>query len=369
MSQKLNNVPERVQLWRWLLSIALFPVGLLPAILMEPEQYSVFLGRFQFVTTYPFILALAFNALRRRDANLFQGSLTFRASSEGVSRWKLLVGTLFWDTPLMVCLALFIARGNGADDQAVLIVQALSCTYIEAVAGLLFPTLDAAVILVNFAPYLAVANITSPLVGGLAEVINLTFSGDWLWACLPPVLFGLAGFRLWLGAFGRGRWVVPGISGFLFALIVSVLETQFIQALPAVSYEQGVLLKTCMTVTTCLMILNYRYLTNKVVIVRGQDLRRVHIWVLTSLYATFSISVLSLLRFWRLGFWDGAAFVQDLVIMHAACLACLALSTILTKVSDEVWAKFYSRTEALVDDGLSAVVSKLIILSLQRFLR
>ena len=363
--KKRNSLPEKVGFTKWILSISLLPLALLPGILMSAEAYSDLVGRFQFITGYPFVLALVFNTLRRPDANLFQGSLTLQASSEGISRWKLLIFTLAWDTPLMVCLALFIARDQGAQGQAILVVQALSCLYIEAIAGLLFPTMDPAIILVNFAPYFAVTTLAEPLVDLIAEAIRFSFSSNWA----LPILLDLAGFRVYLGFAGRGRWVVPGMSGFVLAITLSVVETQLIGFLPPVGYEQNILLKAAMTVTTCVMVLNYRYLTNREVVVIGNNPRKVHIWVLASIYSAFAGVVLALFRFWQSGFWSGLGFAQDLVTLLLACLVCLIASNALTKARERTWQAFYQRTEALIDDGISAVISKGLILILQGVLR
>ena len=195
---------------------------------MSAEAYSDLVGRFQFITGYPYVLALTFNALRRRDANLFQGSLTLQASSEGVSRWKLLIFTLAWDTPLMVCLALFIARDQGAQGQAILVVQALSCLYIVGIAGLLFPTIDPAIILVNFCTVLRGDNFGRaagrPNCRG-DQVLLLQQLGT-TYLIRPGRIPSLPWFRR------KGPLGGSGMSGFLLAITLSVVETLLIGFLP-----------------------------------------------------------------------------------------------------------------------------------------
>ena len=330
---------------------------------MADTDYSDFLDSFQFVTTYPFLLAVAFNRLRERNAQLNQGSLFTPITARGVSRRKLLLTTVVFDTPLMIALSLGV--GKTPAEEATLILQSLACLYTVPAVGYFLPFIDVATYMVNFAPFLMVTRFAEPLRTSVEGIILYAFSGEPVAALLPASLGVLVGLRVALGLYRK--WIVPGVSGFAFAIALSIGQTAVLSYLPSVG-KGAVLQKALMTVTTAVMMLSYTYLRQEKVVVMNGDSRRVNLWTLTSVYSAYAALTVAVGMWLVKGEPLGFSLIVAFASLQAGCAVCLGMSTLLTTWSQRLWRWFYSKTQPVVDDGASAIVSKLVVLCLQGLL-
>lgn len=102
----------------------------------------------------------------------------------------------------MIALSLYVGQTPAAEAQ--LVLESLACLYAALIAGYLFPVIDVAMYMVNFAPFLMVTKYTEPLRGYVDShhfciQWRCVFSGDAAGAVVPATIGVFVMVRIALG--------------------------------------------------------------------------------------------------------------------------------------------------------------------------